>query len=73
MIGTGRRSLVGRALRKSIGRYCLAHARCPVLAVPPSALMAELGERPDSRSWSLRGRRVLLHELDREIEQGIDR
>ena len=72
VIGTGRRSPVGRALRKSIGRYCLAHAKCPVLAVPPSALMAELGDGGMKRSWSLRGRRVLLHEIDREIEHGID-
>ena len=43
VIGTGRRGLFARALRKSVGRYCLAHARCPVLAVPPSALMDEMG------------------------------
>jgi nucleotide-binding universal stress UspA family protein len=72
VIGTGRRSPIGRALHKSIGRYCLAHAQCPVLAVPPSALMAELGNGRMKRSWSLRGPR-LLHELDREIEHGIDR
>jgi hypothetical protein len=35
--------------------------------------MAELGDGRMRRSWSLRGRRVLLHEIDREIEQGIDR
>ncbi len=73
VIGTGRRSLVGRALRKSIGRYCLAHARCPVLAVPPSALMAELGNGRLKRSWSLRGRQALLHEIDQGIDHGIDR
>jgi nucleotide-binding universal stress UspA family protein len=72
VIGTGRRSLIGRALRKSVGRYCLAHAKCPVLAVPPSALMEELGNGRMPRSWSLRGRRELLHELDREIGHGID-
>ena len=71
VIGTGRRSPIGRALRRSIGRYCLAHAKCPVLAVPPSALMDELGDGRMKRSWSLRGPR-LLHELDREIEHGID-
>jgi nucleotide-binding universal stress UspA family protein len=43
VIGTGRRGLLVRALRKSVGRYCLAHAKCPVLAVPPSALMDEMG------------------------------
>ena len=72
VIGTGRRSPIGRALHKSIGRYCLAHAQCPVLAVPPSALMAEVGSGRLPGSWSLRGRRVLLHEIDREIESGID-
>ena len=74
VIGTGRRSPIVRALRRSVGRYCLAHARCPVLAVPPSALMSELGDgrMPRLGSWSLRGRRVLLHEIDREIGQGID-
>jgi nucleotide-binding universal stress UspA family protein len=71
VIGTGRRSPIGRALHKSIGRYCLAHAKCPVLAAPPSALMEKLGDGRMKRSWSLRGPR-LLHEIDREIEHGID-
>jgi nucleotide-binding universal stress UspA family protein len=52
VIGTGRRSLVGRALRKSVGRYCLAHAKCPVLAIPPSALMDEVNRR--GGPWPLR-------------------
>lgn len=56
VIGTGRRSLVGRALRKSVGRYCLAHAKCPVLAIPPSALMDEMGHG----FWPLRRRRAAL-------------
>ncbi len=43
VIGTGRRGLLVRALRRSAGRYCLAHAKCTVLAVPPSALMDEMG------------------------------
>ena len=61
VIGTGRRSLVGRALRKSVGRYCLAHAKCPVLAIPPSALMDEM--RHGLRPWSLRGRHVLAPDI----------
>jgi nucleotide-binding universal stress UspA family protein len=62
VIGTGRRNPVGRALRRSVGRYCLAHARCPVLAVPPTALMEEMqhGLLP----WPRRGRRVLVPGLD---------
>jgi nucleotide-binding universal stress UspA family protein len=56
IIGTGRRGLAGRALHRSVGRYCLAHAKCPVLAVPPSALMDELAHGwLRMRSWSLRG------------------
>ena len=51
VIGTGRRG-VGRMLHRSVSRYCLAHARCPVLAVPPSALMDEMSH--GLRSWQLR-------------------
>jgi nucleotide-binding universal stress UspA family protein len=51
IVGTGRRGM-GRWLRRSVSRYCLAHAHCPVLAVPPSALMDEMGH--GLRSWSLR-------------------
>jgi nucleotide-binding universal stress UspA family protein len=51
IVGTGRRG-AGRLLRRSVSRYCLAHARCPVLAVPPSALMDEMSH--GLRSWQLR-------------------
>jgi nucleotide-binding universal stress UspA family protein len=61
VIGTGRRNPIGRALRRSAGRYCLAHATCPVLAVPPSALMDELGHGP--WPWPLRRRRVLTPDI----------
>ena len=44
VIGTGRRGL-RRLARHSASRYCLAHARCPVVAVPPSALMEETSHR----------------------------
>jgi nucleotide-binding universal stress UspA family protein len=42
VIGTGRRTFTGRLLRTSVGHYLLAHARCPVVAVPPSPLMEEV-------------------------------
>ena len=42
VIGPGPRSPLGRTLHHSVGRYLLAHARCPVVAVPPSALMDEM-------------------------------
>lgn len=66
VIGTGRRSLIGRALRKSVGRYCLAHARCPVLAVPPTALMDEVGRGFWPR---LHRRRVLMPDISRNVGQ----
>jgi nucleotide-binding universal stress UspA family protein len=61
VIGTGRRSPIARALHKSVGRYCLAHAKCPVLAVPPSALMDEIAR--GSRPWSLRRRHVTVPDI----------
>jgi nucleotide-binding universal stress UspA family protein len=57
VIGTGRRTRVTRALRAGVGRYCLAHAACPVLAVPPSPLDDELG-RFRLRGWALWRRAV---------------
>ncbi|MGV9708400.1 universal stress protein [Streptomyces sp. NPDC003483] len=42
VIGAGRRGRVHRALLPSVARYCLAHASCPVLAVPRSPLHREL-------------------------------
>ncbi|MGK4578947.1 universal stress protein [Kitasatospora sp. HPMI-4] len=52
VISTGRRGVLKRLLRGSVGRYCLAHAGCPVMAVPPSALYTEL--RSITRSLDLR-------------------
>lgn len=43
VIGAGRRSPLGRLVFSKVSRYCLAHARCPVLAVPPPDLARELG------------------------------
>jgi hypothetical protein len=33
----------------AVTRYCMAHARCPVLAVPPPELITELKHWP--RHW----------------------
>ena len=38
VVGTGRRGPM-RYFRRSISRYCLSHAHCPVVAIPPSDLM----------------------------------
>ncbi|MFJ6852285.1 universal stress protein [Streptomyces sp. NPDC091271] len=42
-----------RALWPSVSRYCLAHASCAVLAVPPSPLERELGTVRRSITWRL--------------------
>lgn len=44
VVGTGRRGAFGRALHSRTAGYCLAHARCTVVAVPPPPL-AELRRR----------------------------
>lgn len=38
VIGTGRRTAVSRLWHGGVTRYCLAHACCPVIAIPPPAL-----------------------------------
>ncbi|MEU0783679.1 universal stress protein [Streptomyces sp. NPDC006173] len=42
VVGAGGRGPLRRALFPSVARYCLAHADCPVLAVPPSPLVGDL-------------------------------
>lgn len=42
VIGAGCRGPVRRVLFSSAVRYCVGHAVCPVLAVPPSPLQREL-------------------------------
>lgn len=43
VIGAGRRGTLARLVFSGVSRYCLARARCPVLAVPPPASARELG------------------------------
>ena len=50
VVGCGGRSGLSCVMHGSVTRYCLAHARCPVLAVPPPDLMAEI------RPWRRRRR-----------------
>ena len=42
VVGAGRRALLARIAFSRVSRYCLAHAQCPVLAIPPPALTREL-------------------------------
>ncbi|MEV7288399.1 universal stress protein [Streptomyces sp. NPDC093252] len=54
VVGAGRRSPWHRAFSRSVSRYCLTHAVCPVLAIPPSPLEAELTAVHRRNTWRLR-------------------
>jgi hypothetical protein len=43
VVGAGRRGPLRRLVFSRVSRYCLVHAHCPVMAVPPPALAGELG------------------------------
>jgi nucleotide-binding universal stress UspA family protein len=58
VVGTGRRGL-RRWIRRSVSRYCVAHAHCPVVAIPPSDLMEEAGR--GLRLWPHRSSPELSH------------
>lgn len=49
VVGCGRGNWLTSGVHGSVTRYCLAHARCPVLAVPPPEMIAEVRSR--SRRW----------------------
>jgi nucleotide-binding universal stress UspA family protein len=53
VIGAGRRGALARALFCRVSRYCLAHAQCPVIAVPPTEL-AQVSH--GLRGWAFRHR-----------------
>jgi nucleotide-binding universal stress UspA family protein len=53
VIGTGRHGTLRRLLACHVSRYCLGHACCPVIAVPPSPLEEELH---GLHGWRLRHR-----------------
>lgn len=61
VVGAGRRGQPGRMLSCHVSRYCVAHARCPVIAVPPSVL-APLDR--GLRGWALRHRRLSVAEVE---------
>jgi nucleotide-binding universal stress UspA family protein len=54
VVGAGGRGALARIARSGqVSRYCLAHSRCPVLAVPPPALAQEAGHlRLAWKFWS---------------------
>ncbi|MFD0270078.1 universal stress protein [Streptomyces sp. NPDC127106] len=62
VVGAGSHGPLLRLVRPSVARYCLAHAACPVLTVPPSPLVAAYDAAHRRNAW----RRPLdLRELGR--------
>ena len=62
VVGAGRRGTLGRLACSKVSRYCLAHALCPVIAIPPPALAGELRHGRLAwafRRWSLTPEQVL--------------
>jgi nucleotide-binding universal stress UspA family protein len=53
VIGAGSHGVLRRLLGCRVSRYCLGHASCPLLAVPPSRLAQDLR---GLRGWLLRRR-----------------
>ena len=49
VVGAGERGLFARITHGSVSRFCVAHAGCPVLAVPPPALLAQVPLRERHR------------------------
>lgn len=42
VVGAGRRGALARTVSCQVSRYCVAHAQCPVLTVPPAALAQDI-------------------------------
>jgi len=61
VIGAGRHGSLRRLLACRVSRYCVAHACCPVVAVPPPRLAAELH---GLHGWMARHR---LHPEDADL------
>lgn len=61
VIGAGRHGPIRRALACRVTRYCVAHASCPVVAVPPPRLADELH---GLHGWMARRR---LHPEDADL------
>ena len=60
VIGAGQRGTLSRIWHGRVSRYCVAHARCPVLAVPHPASARQLGL--GAGTWTWRHREVTVDE-----------
>ena len=60
IVGAGRRGAMPWPSRGRVSRYCLAHALCPVLAVPPATLAQE---GRGLHGWALRRRGLNVEQI----------
>ena len=65
VVGTGRRGTLTRFWRGRVARYCLAHARCMVLAVPPPAMDRHARDRMSG--WLFRHRELTAERVMGEV------
>jgi hypothetical protein len=64
VVGAGRRGRLARIGHGQVSRYCLAHAVCPVIAVPP----ADLARAGGHRLWPLRRGALTLDRALSELD-----
>ena len=64
VVGAGRRGWLARVRHGRVSRYCVAHAGCPVVTVPPPALTGT--PRLSLHAWSFRHRKLTA---DRALPQ----
>jgi nucleotide-binding universal stress UspA family protein len=62
VVGAGRRGALAWLGHGRVSRYCLSHAQCPVLAVPP-AVLAQEGR--GLHGWARRRRGINVEEIMR--------
>jgi nucleotide-binding universal stress UspA family protein len=63
VVGAGRRGTLARVGGR-VSRYCVAHAVCPVFAVPPPEIAREAGR--GLRAWAFRHRELTLDQALRD-------
>src|SRR5579859_2254628 len=61
IVGAGRRGVLARMVSGRVSRYCVAHARCPVVLVPPPELARDA--RRLRFAWIFRRRALTADEV----------
>jgi nucleotide-binding universal stress UspA family protein len=64
VVGAGRRGPLARIGHGRVSRYCLTHAQCPVVAVPPPTIAQEAAH--GLRAWAFRHRELTLDQAMRQ-------